>query len=550
MQIRIRDGKNGKDRNVMLSPSLLLVLREYWRIERPGMDWLFPGQAPDKPISTNAIREVCKEAAKNAGIFKNTSLHTLRHSFATHLLEAGADIRLVQVLLGHRSLQTTALYTHVSQSTINATESPLEAVLAQKKRLNGALKHMTGTSVERPRYEVADVFRLFGDRYKSDHSLPSHHLRIMKKIEQCRTAALGGHMEYCDTCDFERPAYNSCRNRHCPKCQTMTKEKWLEQRRSELLPVSYFHQVFTLPHELNALTLANKTEMLNMLFKAVSDTLMTFGRDTKHLGGLVGFTLILHTWNQQLFEHFHLHCVMPSGALGPEDNWINSKYPNFLFPVKALARVFRGKFIDLLHQAYNRGKLNFPGVCSDLSHPVFFEGFLEQLKSKEWVVYSKKSFGGPETTLSYLGRYTHRVALSNHRIKDVGDDGVTFSYRDRSDGNKEKLTTISGEEFIRRFLLHTLPRGFMRIRHYGFLASRGKKERLSKCRESLNVAMPVQPDHPQKESPEDRLLRLTGIDILKCPCCEKGRMIKGPLLATATPIKRRSLDHERIINTS
>lgn len=409
---------------------------------------------------------------------------------------------------------------------------------------------MAGHSDERPKHEVAEVFRLFGDRYKSVHSLPSHQLSIMKKIDQCRTAALGGHMEHCDTCDFERPAYNSCRNRHCPKCQTMTKEKWLEARKAELLPVSYFHQVFTLPHELNDLTLANKSVVLNLLFKAVSDTVITFGRNPKHLGGLVGFTLILHTWNQQLFDHFHIHCVMPAGALGPDDGWIRSKYPEFLFPVKALAIVFRGKFIDLLREAYDCGELQFPGQCSSLSHPVYFRNFLEQLKCKQWVVYSKKSFGGPETTLDYLGRYTHRVAISNHRIKDVADDGVTFSYRDRSDENKEKLTTISGEEFIRRFLLHTLPRGFMRIRHYGFLASRQKKEKLGKCRDALNVVVPVQPDHPQKESPEDRLLRLTGIDILKCPCCESGRMIKGPLLATPTSIKRQSSDHTMIINTS
>lgn len=388
---------------------------------------------------------------------------------------------------------------------------------------------MTATSC-RPRWEVADVFRLFGESYQAERRLPPSHLRVMRNILTCRTATLGGHMEACDSCSHERPAYNSCRDRHCPKCQTMAKEKWLAERKSDLLPVDYYHKVFTLPHELNAVTLANKRVVLGILFRATAETLAQFGRDPRsRLGGKVGFTLVLHTWNQQLLDHFHLHCVIPAGALsGDGQTWVKAKHHRFLFSVKALSVVFRAKFIAHLEQAFHDGELDFSGALSDLAHPMLFDGLVEKVRHKKWVVYSKAPFGGPGQVLDYLGRYTHRVAISNHRLVDVTADGVTFAYRDRSDASKNKTAQVTGEEFVRRFLLHVLPRGFQRIRHYGILASRGKTEALAASRAALGVTKP--PTKPKAMSAVDRLLALTGIDIKKCPRCIGGRMQRDRLL--------------------
>lgn len=382
------------------------------------------------------------------------------------------------------------------------------------------------TASKRPRFEVADVLRLFGSEYRAKRRLPIEHLKVMQHIVSCRTAALGGHMEECDSCGLERPVYNSCRNRHCPKCQTMAKEKWLEDRKADLLPVSYFHQVFTVPHELNLLILANKKVLLSILFKAVSETLLDFGKDPKQrLNGKVGFSLVLHTWNQRLLDHFHLHCVMPAGALKEDGTWVHAKHAEYLFPVKALAKAFRGKFIAFLRGAFEKDELIFPGVLADFAHPVRFECLLESLSQKSWHVYSKPPFGGPETVLNYLGRYTHRIAISNHRLVDVSEEGVSFTYRDSRDENKKKVDSITGEEFIRRFLLHTLPSGFVRIRHYGFLGSRKKKKNLEKCREALKATPPTPAPKPAA-TPEERLLKLTGIDVLACPSCRQGRMQK------------------------
>lgn len=383
---------------------------------------------------------------------------------------------------------------------------------------------MTATST-RPRWEVADVFRRFGTSFTAEHGLPASHLRIMRHIETCRTAVLGGHMEACDSCDHERPVYNSCRDRHCPKCQTMTKEKWLAARRAELLPVDYYHKVFTLPHELNALVLANKRVVLALLFRAVSETLLQFGRDRRNrLGGTAGFTLVLHTWNQKLLDHFHIHCVIPAGVLSDDGTtWIAAKSDRFLFPVKALSVVFRAKFLAHLRCAFEDGDLAFPGELAPRGEPHAFADLLSSIATKKWVVYSKAPFGGPERVLEYLGRYTHRVAISNHRLVDVTGGDIAFSYRDRADGNKVKTATVSGHEFVRRFLLHALPRGFTRIRHYGLLASRKKAESLAACRAALGAAPPATPAKIHGGAVE-RLLALTGIDVLKCPKCATGRM--------------------------
>jgi hypothetical protein len=312
----------------------------------------------------------------------------------------------------------------------------------------------------RARPELADVFRQYGESYQRTHRISASQQKVMRAVSVCRTQKLGGHLDRCDACGFERPAYNSCRNRHCPKCQSLAKATWLEKQTSELLPVGYFHLVFTLPHEFNRLILAHKKIGLSLLFKAVSETLLEFGQT--RLKGTLGIIAVLHTWDQTLKDHFHLHCLVPAGALSfDHSRWIAAR-KNFLFPVKALSLVFRAKFLALLQHNIARGKIDFPSEA------------INELRQKNWVVYAKKPFGSPHTVLDYLGRYTHRVALSNDRILQVEDGQVTLSYLDRKDGDLKKTMTLEAQEFIRRFLLHVLPAGFMRIRHFGFLANRSK----------------------------------------------------------------------------
>jgi Putative transposase/Transposase zinc-binding domain len=359
------------------------------------------------------------------------------------------------------------------------------------------------------RPELADIFRSHGESYRRAHRLPASHKKVMRAVSICRTAELGGHLKQCDTCGFEHPAYNSCRNRHCPKCQSLAKAKWLKKQTSELLPVGYFHLVFTLPHELNRLILANKKILLALLFKAVSDTLLEFGHT--RLKGTLGIIAVLHTWDQMIKDHFHLHCLIPAGALSfDHSRWIAAR-KNFLFPVNALSLVFRGKFLGLLKQVLDQGKIQAES-----------EG-IKELRKKNWVVYAKKPFGSPQTVLDYLGRYTHRVALSNDRILNVQNGQVTFSYRDRKDRDRKKTMTLDAQEFIRRFLLHVLPDGFMRIRHFGFLANRVKKLALPQCRKLLGLN-PALPEIP-KRSAHELLRELIGIDLSRCPSCKQGTMI-------------------------
>ncbi len=373
----------------------------------------------------------------------------------------------------------------------------------------------------RPKWEMADIFRLHGRQYQTARSLPLPYLKVMHLIQVCRTAYLGGHIEKCDSCGYEKHAYNSCRNRHCPKCQSLTKAKWLEARKSELLPVGYFHTVFTLPHELNPVALYNKKTVFDILFKAASETLLEFGKN--NLGGKLGFLCILHTWNQTLLEHFHLHCVIAGGALSFDKNqWISSR-ENFLFSVKALSMVFRAKFSDYMNKAFSKGDLIFPGETLQLADEKEFSTFINTLKQKNWVVYCKKPFAGPQQVLDYIGRYTHRVAISNNRIINVQNGKVTISYRDRRNNDTLKTMTFKAGEFIRRFLLHVLPDGFVRIRHFGFLANRYKKENIKHCRELLKVTNHIQ--EPIRKNTQKLMLELTGIDISLCPCCKTGAMI-------------------------
>jgi Putative transposase/Transposase zinc-binding domain len=371
------------------------------------------------------------------------------------------------------------------------------------------LTHERAAGVRKARPELSDIFRRYGESYRRTHRLPASHKKIMRAVEVCRTADLGGHLKQCDTCGFEHPTYNSCRNRHCPKCQSLAKAKWLKKQSSELLPVGYFHLVFTLPHVLNGLILSHKKILLALLFKAVSETLLEFGQ--RRFKATMGIIAVLHTWDQTLKDHFHLHCLIPSGALSfDHSRWISAQ-KNFLFPVKALSLVFRGKFLGFLKQLLDQGKIQSES-----------EAFKE-LGKKNWVVYAKKPFGSPQTVLDYLGRYTHRVALSNDRILSVENGQVTFTYRDRKDKDRLKSMPLDAHEFIRRFLLHVLPEGFVRVRHFGFLANRSKKHALSQCRKLLGLN-PALPEIP-KRSAHDLLRELTGIDLSRCPRCQNGTLI-------------------------
>ena len=379
---------------------------------------------------------------------------------------------------------------------------------------------------EKPRWELADIFRLHGEHYRCAHRLPSVHLEVMRAIQDCRTAALGGHVERCDACGFERISYNSCRNRHCPKCQASAKLRWLQARKADLLPVGYFHVVFTLPHEINPIAevLENKKVIYDLLFQTPAETLKEFGANPQNrLGGKIGFTALLHTWDQQLRTHIHLHCLVPAGALSfDKQRWIPVPNKTYLFNVNALSEVFRAKFIEGLKETFAAGKITFPQHISHLGTQEGFRRLTDKLWEKDWGVYAKKPFAGPEKVLDYLGRYTHRVAISNHRILNVEDGRVTFRYRDRSEGNKLKQSTLHAEEFIRRFLLHTLPKGYVRIRHFGFLASRGKQRNLARCR--VLLGLPEQAPRPPKKTTQQLMLELTGVDLSQCPCCNHGTM--------------------------
>ncbi len=367
--------------------------------------------------------------------------------------------------------------------------------------------------------ELADIVRLHGDDLRCTQTLAPVKRRVLRAIETCRTPALGGHRETCDRCWASRAVYHSCRNRHCPKCQTLAKERWIEARRAELLPVPYFHVVFTLPHELNRLAQHRPRVIYNLLFEAASRTLQTFGRDPKHLGGEIGITAILHTWGQNLAPHIHLHCLVTGGALATDGSqWIAS-HPRYLFPVRALSPVFRAKFLAGLERAFDKRLL----PREDTGTPPL----VASLRNKPWVVYAKRPFAGPESVVQYLGRYTHRIAISNDRILDLGDGGVRFRWRDYQDEGRNKVMTLPADEFLRRFLLHVLPSGFMRIRHFGLLANRHRKRKLERCR-----ALLAAPPPPEKvaESVAARVERITGKDLTLCPFCEQGTMrVTGPL---------------------
>ena len=352
-----------------------------------------------------------------------------------------------------------------------------------------------------PPWEVADVIRRTGSKFLERYrpSLTWAQFKVLTAIVRCRTAALGGHRDQCLRCGYQAISYNSCRNRHCPKCQTSTREKWLRQREQELLPVGYYHLVFSVPHELVPLVWQNKKVLFTLLFEAVAATLLEVAADPKHLGAEIGFLSLLHTWGQTLQPHPHVHCVVPGGGLSPDhQRWISSR-THFFLPVKVLSRVFRGKFVAGLRRAAKDGQLVFHGECLPWADPQAFGAFLRTLFHDDWVVYAKPPFGGPEHVLEYLARYTHRVAISNHRIVAVTDSHVSFRWKDYAHHSRQRTMTLTGEEFLRRFVQHVLPKGFPRIRYFGWLANRKHKNLFPLCRLLLTQTPPPIPELPASE---------------------------------------------------
>jgi hypothetical protein len=385
--------------------------------------------------------------------------------------------------------------------------------------------------MERPKFEVADIFRRYGGDYRQQHgdSLSVAQRRVMTAIEVCRTAILGGHLERCDRCGHERNAYNSCANRHCPKCQSLARAEWLEKRRSELLNTQYFHVVFTVPEQIAPIAYQNKKVVYGILFRATAEALRTIAADPNHLGAEIGFFAVLHSWGSNLLHHPHLHCVVPGGGLSPDETrWISCR-PGFFLPVRVLARLFRRLFLRYLIQAFDAGKLQFFSSLQPLHDRRAFLQHLAPTRATEWVVYAKRPFAGPEQVLDYVGRYTHRVAISNNRLLDIDHGRITFRYKDYRHEGEQKTMTLDADEFIRRFLLHVLPDGFQRIRYYGFLGNRYREEKLARCRELLG--MPPDPP-PTEESKDYRELyeELTGCSLRECPLCHQGRMVTVAIL--------------------
>jgi hypothetical protein len=387
----------------------------------------------------------------------------------------------------------------------------------------------------RPRFEVADVVRAHADDFRRAHRPSAAQEAVLRHISQCRTAALGGHVEQCDRCGHQRIAYNGCRDRHCPKCQNTARAEWITERLERLLPVPYFHVVFTIPDALNPLALRNKKAVFDILFAAASQTLLTIARDEKHLGAQVGFTMVLHTWGQNLLFHPHVHCVVTGGGLCSDaTRWIAAR-EQYLLPVKVLAKLFRGKFLAALERAYQNAELDLAGSTAELAEPETWHRFKDGLYNKHWVVYAKPPFGGAEQVFNYLGGYTHRIAISNHRIVNFADGKVTFWWKHYADGCQKKLMTLEAVEFLRRFLLHVLPHGFVRIRHYGLCASANVNTKLTIARRLLDAddATPtIAEPAPAEPTPWwERFREQTGVDVMACPCCKTGRMHPLPLAA-------------------
>ena len=384
--------------------------------------------------------------------------------------------------------------------------------------------------MEHRRLEVGEVFRRYGETYCKENrgSLSAPERRVMNAIEVCRTAALGGHVERCDHCGHQRVWYNSCRNRHCPACQSLPRAQWIHDRQSELLDTPYFHVVFTLPEQIAAIAFHNKKALYDILFRAAAETLRTIAADAKHLGAEIGFFAVLHTWGQNLLHHPHLHCVVPGGGLSADRRrWIRCR-SKFFLPVRVLSRLFRRLFLKYLDKAFENNTLQFPASMQHLQHPDQFSRYVAPVRKSEWVVYAKRPFAGPQQVLDYLGRYTHRVAISNNRLLSIEDARVRFRWKDYRNNTRHKTMSLTASEFIRRFLIHVLPDRFHRIRYYGFLGNRHRREKLAQCRRLLDMPLtdttPGEPQEPQDY--RDRFEQLTGVCLWQCPVCHCGRMVE------------------------
>jgi Putative transposase/Transposase zinc-binding domain len=387
--------------------------------------------------------------------------------------------------------------------------------------------------MERPKLEVADILRRYGQAYcqKHDAWLSITQRRVMTAIELCRTAVLGGHLEQCDHCGHRRNAYNSCANRHCPKCQSLARAKWLEQRRSELLNTQYFHVVFTVPEQILTIAYHNKRQVYGILFRAAAETLRTIAADPKHLGAEIGFFAVLHTWGSNLLHHPHLHCVVSGGGLSPDGTeWISCR-AGFFLPVRVLSQLFRRLFLQYLLKAFDAGNLEFFASLEALRDRSTFLDHLAPARELEWVVYAKRPFAGPEQVLDYVGRYTHRVAISNNRLLDIENGKIAFRYKDYRHDGQQKTMTLQAEEFIRRFLLHVLPVGLQRIRYYGFLGNRHREQKLTHCRKLLGMPQPATGEaiKDYRQCYEE----LTGSSLCLCPVCHQGRMLVVEILPRA-----------------
>jgi len=379
--------------------------------------------------------------------------------------------------------------------------------------------------MDRPPLEVAEVFRRYGPAYREEHGacLSTAQRRVLTAIEVCRTAALGGHVEQCEQCGHQRIWYNSCRNRHCPQCQSLARAQWIEDRQAELLNCEYYHVVFTVPEPIAALAYQNQRVVYGILFRAAAATLRTIAADPQHLGAQIGFFAVLHTWGQTLVHHPHLHCVVTGGGLSPDGGrWISCRR-GFLLPVRVLSRLFRRLFLEYLQKAFDAGELRFFSSLERLRERSAFLHYLAPAQKTAWVVYAKKPFAGPQQVLDYVGRYTHRVALSNHRLLAIADGQVCFRWKDYRDGRRQKVMTLQAPEFIRRFLLHVLPVGFQRIRYYGLLGNRYREEKLARCRQLLGMA-PAQTAAAPPQDYRDRYQQLTGCSLRECPVCHQGCM--------------------------
>jgi hypothetical protein len=374
------------------------------------------------------------------------------------------------------------------------------------------------------RPEVADVIREYGAAYLERYRPSKEQRRVLNDLAECRTSALGGHLKKCDRCGHEVPVYNSCRDRHCPKCQGAARAAWLDARQEELLDVEYFHVVFTVAHEVVPVALQNRRAVYGMLFRAASETLLTIARDPKHLGAEIGCIALLHTWAQNLLAHPHLHCVVPGGGISPDgDRWVSCR-DGFFLPACVLSRLFRGKFLALLQRAFEQHELEFHGRLRNLEHPKVWESWLEPLRNKDWYIHAKPPFGGPERVLKYLARYTHRVAISNQRLLSLENGKVTFRWKDYANGNQKRTMTLDAMEFIRRFLLHVLPSGFMRIRYYGFLANRNRTEKLQRARK-LSRDNTNSTDNYLSETDTSQQINQPEDELELCPQCGQGRLV-------------------------